>query len=1215
MKPFVSPRSLPAVPNDPIIKRRGLPRALLAFCAAVGFLPVGFAQWPNLPSAPLAVQAVGDPNILLTIDDSGSMASAFAPDSISDISTQAQWLSPRVNAMAYNPFETYVAPYSSLLDGSKLTASFTSAYMSGFDTSLGGAPVNLRTGYKVVYSFNPADTSFNTVPELYQSSYVGLATQAAFVYSFYTDLSPTNALPTPGVDTPTSFVRRTAIPASCTGPTAFTNNSCYIKVTIPTAHESNFATWYSFYKTRNLTVASSANIAFYGLDPKFRVSWQTLNTCTDFNSGSCNGYDNTARANKLRRLSDTTHKTSFFQYLARLPAAGGTPLRAAVERAGTFIKTTGIESPRANQLGVSETGPDSAPISACRGNYHVLLTDGVWNGTANSTNVGNADSTGRTLGDGTTTYIPAPPYSDANSNSVADLAFSQWATDAQPLISNSVAPFYDDPDVTTFSDPRNDPATWQHMNTFAIGLGLTGFLNGSGTAPDRLPIWGGSTFAGDFSALSAGTVSWPTTSDNSAGNVADLWHAAINGRGKFFSADTPSSISKAFRDILSRVAAANSSSGQVASSSRRIASGSLSFSVGYKTGDWVSTITASAVNSDGTLGAAVWSTDTTLTSDAPARNLFTWNAATGLARAFAWTAFTTAETTSLFGNDAEMLNYLRGDRSKESTKTVPNKFRQRKNLLGDVVGSELVASSQTDQGFEFLPAAAGGTSYRSFVSKKKSVAFVGANDGMLHAFSTAGTELFGYIPSSVLPKLKELPLSPLVWQPLVDGPLTLGDVYLGGAWKTILVGGLGGGGSGVFGLDVTGVTQTTGSGTFSASNVLFDVTDVEMGYSFSKPVIGRTSAGNWVAIWGNGYGGASKRAYLFVYDLTAKTLSKFDTGSGTALDPNGLGSPAGVEFSAGNIIAVYAGDYKGSMWKFTVTASGGFQPANSTTPFFLARDSANKAQPISAAPEVALHPAGGVMVLFGTGKFFETQDRSTRDVQTFYGVRDTGQTASSLRADLVAQTITAGLNLSSSTRAVSTNAVDYKTKRGWYLDFNTTIDVSSPSGERIIARPILLGDTVAFATYAPSVDACKGTGQGYLMLANVFVGGQPSPFLDLNGDGVINSSDRPATGDNYAGVKVADGGSLVSPVASLVGVQPPGVRGTPPAGQTCGRVGQIPCAAPDPPGCSQGLILKNGLCAAPSCQRGSLMVQSAGTAQCTFVADAKYPRWMELKWK
>ena len=136
------------------------------------------------------------------------------------------------------------------------------------------------------------------------------------------------------------------------------------------------------------------------------------------------------------------------------------------------------------------------------------------------------------------------------------------------------------------------------------------------------------------------------------------------------------------------------------------------------------------------------------------------------------------------------------------------------------------------------------------------------------------------------------------------------------------------------------------------------------------------------------------------------------------------------------------------------------------------------------------------------------------------------------------------------------------------------------------------------------------------MLANVFVGSQPSPFLDLNGDGVINSLDRPTTGDNYAGVKVAGAGSLVSPVASLVGVQPPGVRGTPPANQSCGLVGQLPCAGPIPaPGCSQGLILKNGRCAAAACQRGSVMVQSAGTAQCTFSAETKYPRWMELKWK
>lgn len=1192
-------------------------RAFLALCFAANCVSIAFAQWPNLPATPLSVQAVGDPNVLLTLDDSGSMASAYAPDSINNISTEARWMSARVNSMAYNPFELYVAPYSSTLTGAKLTASFTSAYMSGFDTSLGGAPVNLSTSYRPVFSFNPSDTTFNNVAELFQSSYIGgYAPQAAFIYSFYTDLSPTNTLPTPGVDTPTSFVRRTTLPASCPGPTAITNNSCYIKVTIPTAHRSNFAIWYSFYKTRNLAVASSTNIAFYELSPRYRVSWQTLTKCVNFNSADCQGYDNLTRANKLRRLDDVAHKTSFYQYLARLPANGNTPLRRATELAGEFIKRTGIESPRANQLGISETGPDSVPINACRANYHVLLTDGVWNGTPNTISVGNADATGRTLGDLTTAYVPRAPYTDSNTNSVADLAFSQWANDADTSLGNSVTRHYADPDTNTdYWDPKNDPATWQHMNTFAIGLGLGGFLAGQTTAAGVLPVWGGSTYAGDYPALKAGTQSWPTTVDGSEGNVADLWHAALNGRGEFFSADSPRAITEAFRGILARVASSTTSSGQVATSSRRVGAGSLSFSVAYKTGSWHSTITANNVNTDGTEGTVAWTTDSTLSSDSPARNLVTWQPSTGLARSFTWTAFSAAEQLSLFNNDQDMLNYLRGNRSNETTATTIKKFRQRKQLLGDVVGSEMIASAKTDQGFGFLPPLAGGSSYRSFVNAKKSVVFAGANDGMLHAFSATGTELFGYIPSSALPKIKSLSLSPLGWQPLVDGPLTLGDIYVGGAWKTVLVGGLGGGGSAVFGLDVTGVTQTSGSGTFTTSNVLFDVSDAEMGYSFSKPVIGRTAAGQWVAIWGNGYGGASRRAYLFVYNFTTSTLSKIDTGVGTAAEPNGLGSPAGVEFTAGNIVAVYAGDYRGNLWKFNLNASGAFDRANATTPFFQAKDGGGKIQPLTAAPEVALHPAGGVVVLFGTGKFFESQDRGTRDVHTFYSVRDTGQTTTTLRTELVAQTITAGTDLTSVNRAVSVNAVDYTTKRGWFLDFNTTIS-GGPSGERIIARPILLGDTAVFATYAPGLDACQGDGLGFLMVANIFVGGLVSPFLDVTGDGVVDARDQAATGNNISGIKISTPGTLTSPVATLVSVQPRGSRGTRPPSATCGALNQVPCAATEPrPGCEAGLTVKAGRCQPLACDRGGVILQAGATAQCGFSGEVKFPRWMELKWK
>ncbi len=1177
-----------------------------------------YAAWPNLPTTPLATQVVGDPNMLMTLDDSGSMSWAYAPDSISGTTNQVYFLSPRVNAMAYDPFDVYELPYDPAINGNRLTTSFTSAYMNGFHTARG--TVNLSTSYRPVSVLDP--NSSGSISYAAGPTATPFTAQAAFIYAFYNDLSPSNTLPAPGTD-PVTFVRRTTVPAGCPGLTGKTTASCYIKIVISgnSTHEQNFANWYSFYKTRNLAVASSANIAMYDLNPKFRVAWQTLSSCKGFNiSGSCKGWDGVAIANSLRPISNTTQKQNLYKFLSRLPASSNTPLRSAVQRAGTFITTTGIESPRANQLGLSESGPGSAPISACRANFHVLLTDGIWNNNESIT-VGNVDNTSvGSLPDGKA-YLPQSPYKDSNSNSIADLAFQQWANDAQTGLANSITPYYPDSSNKNYWDPRNDPATWQHMNTYAIGLGLNGFLNGTvdGTA-GYLPLWGGNMYAGDYNALAAGTVAWPKTQDNSAGNVADLWHAAINGRGVFFGADSPSAVKEAFRSIFARANNQVTSGGQVTGTSRRVSAGSQTFDVAYTPSDWYSTITAYGVYSDGTRGLSQWTTDATLLSDSPSRNLYTWDSSTGAARSFAWTSFTTTEKASFFGTtaipagDQDLLNYLRGNRSQESIK-----FRRRVQLLGDVVGSDLLASAKTDQGYQFLPSAAGGSSYAAFVNTKKSVIFVGANDGMLHGFSITGQELFGYFPGAVLTKLKDLAKSPLVRQPLVDGPLTLGDAYLGGAWKTLLIAGLGAGGKSVVGLDVTNITQSSGSGTFTASNILFEVTDADMGYSYAKPVVGRTAKGDWVAIWGNGYGGATGRAVLFVYNLTTKTLSKVDTGVGslTVGSENGLGSPVGVEFSSGNIVGVYAGDYQGNLWKFVLGSTGTFSAAAGSTPFFRATDAGGVRQPITAAPEALLHPAGGTIVLFGTGKFFESQDRTTRDVNTFYAVRDQGKTGMLTRSNLVAQTITAGTTAGSALRAMSTNTVDYSLKAGWFVDLATTLTSGGASGERVVAKPILLNDLTVFATYTPGENECEGAGTSYLMFVNAFTGGNQSPVFDSNGDGVIDNSDKPASGNNVAGMKVADaGGTLSSPIGSLVGLQPLGVKAPPAAGATCGTAGKPPCPGPNPPpGCSSGLIVKDGTCGTPFCQRGNVFVQAASTGACLISPEAKYPRWMELKWK
>ena len=1221
-------------------KRFFLPKPALASLARlVGFVflasglsnPVS-AAWPNLPSTPLALQNTSDPNLLLTLDDSGSMSWAYAPDSIAGNTVNTRFLSPKFNSMAYSAFDRYDAPFSPLLDGTRLTTTFGNAWHNGQHVARGS--VKLSTSYRPVSVMDPAVTAAPTYAAGPGSAWN--VAQPAFIYSFYNDLGSTGLLPAPGTDKAT-FVRLTAAPAGCAGLADTANDNCYIKVVIAgnTLHEQNFANWYSFYKTRNLSVASAANIAFYDLNPKYRVTWQALNTCKNFGNLACAGWSGAVTPGKLRPLEDVVHKTNFYNYLSRLPAANITPLRAAVLNAGTFIKGTGIESPRANQLGISESGPNGAPISTCRANYHVIMTDGIWNGGGTFT-VGNADNSGiGALPDGTP-YAAIAPFKDANANSIADIAFQQWATDAQPGaggLANDLIPYYRvkafpaNP-VADYWNPINDPATWQHINTFTIGLGLNKYLTGTIDATvGYLPLWGGSTFAGDYGLMSAGTQNWPVTKDDSLGNVADLWHAAINGRGDFFGADSPNDIRDAFRSILARISSSASSAGQSAVSSRRVGTGSLSFNASFKTPEWYGTITARNVYSDGTEGAVQWTSDTTLVSDSPSRSLFTWDPVNNGGRAFVWSSFTAAEKLSYFGTtfvptgDSDLLDYLRGNRTKETTK-----FRPRTRLLGDIIGSELVGSSKIDKGFFSLSAADGGLSYAAFVNGKKSAIFVGANDGILHGFDKAGTELFGYFPGAVLPKIKELAKPPLVHAPLVDGPLSLGDAYLGGSWKTLLIGGLGAGGKSVFGLDVTNVTQTSGSGTFSASNVLFEINDPDMGYSFAKPFIGRTKKGDWIAVWGNGYGSTSATAVLFVYNLTTKALSKIPTnvGSTTVGSENGLSSPVGLEYLSGNIVAIYAGDYRGNVWRFDLnTTSGAFALPTGGTPFFKATNASLVPQPITAAIEVARHPAGGAIVLIGTGKFFESEDRSNRNVQSFYAVRDIGQTGTVTRANLRAQTITEGSTLESAKRVVSATPVDYTAYSGWYLDFATTYG-GSASGERIVSQPVQIGDAIAVSTYAPGLNACVGAGAGYAMFLNIFNGGFVSPFLDSNGDGVVNSADKNAAGQFYSGVKMAGDGGLSSPSPTFVGIQPPGSSIPAAAGQSCGVENYVPCdgvtaqpsGAIPPKGCLAGLIVKDGLCKKPACKPGNVRIASGpGTTTCGSSEDFKYPRWMELQWK
>ncbi len=317
--------------------------------------------------------------------------------------------------------------------------------------------------------------------------------------------------------------------------------------------------------------------------------------------------------------------------------------------------------------------------------------------------------------------------------------------------------------------------------------------------------------------------------------------------------------------------------------------------------------------------------------------------------------------------------------------------------------------------------------------------YVGANDGMLHAINAeTGVEKFAYVPGKAVNLLADLKNPNYSHRYYVDGSPTTGDVFYNSAWHTVLVGGLNGGGQGLYALDVTNPASINTESDV-ASKVLWEFTDVntaasgapngdsDLGYTYSRPSVVRLNTGVWAAVFGNGYnntapdGTASStgNAVLYLVNIeTGRLIMKLDTGVGMSADPLGINRPNGLSTVAPvdrdgdyKVDFVYAGDLFGNVWKFDVSGSStsnwsvaysGSATSSSTyakryngQPIFTARfdpSSAATTQPITSRPQVIRHPAGadGFLVLFGTGKYIEVGDNSPtgQTTQTFYGVWD-----------------------------------------------------------------------------------------------------------------------------------------------------------------------------------------------------------------------------------
>jgi type IV pilus assembly protein PilY1 len=450
------------------------------------------------------------------------------------------------------------------------------------------------------------------------------------------------------------------------------------------------------------------------------------------------------------------------------------------------------------------------------------------------------------------------------------------------------------------------------------------------------------------------------------------------------------------------------------------------------------------------------------------------------------------------------LDYLRGGRTRELGQP-GGVFRRRAGVLGDAINSAPVYVGPASPAIQ----GAGYGAFHERTRQRRAAVYVGANDGMLHAFDAAdGSELFAYVPNALLADLNQLTNPAYLHRPYADGSPGTGEAFFNGNWKTVLVSGMGGGAQGVFALDVTNPADFAGG-----AGALWEFTDRDdpaMGNLSAPPLIAKFKTGTalgvpqtrYFAVVASGLNNyaddgqrrfvADGRAALFLLALDKPasvawklglnyyklTLPLPDSGSSMA---NGLTTPALVYSAEGVVRIAYAADLQGNLWRLDFSGDApwpaAFGAAASARPLFVARDGAGARQPVTQSPRVVFAPDGGYLVLFGTGKLLEESDTLPANFtqQSFYAVHDPAADArgpSIGRRDLAARTLS-GAPDSAAGYTVTGPEFVYRAseaggKKGWYLDFPHP----ALSGERSVSAAVVNGGNLFFNSVVLGADAC-----------------------------------------------------------------------------------------------------------------------------------------------
>ncbi len=878
----------------------------------------------------------------------------------------------------------------------------------------------------------------------------------------------------------------------------------------------NFSNWFQYHRRRHQSVRYSLGESVHSLNGMY-ADYTTVNDAAA-NSLPNDGVNDAVMKDTTDRAADGDFEAlleEIYHGYDDTPASNESPMRAALADVGSQLQRT----------------DDNAPVQyECQKNYALLYTDGF---------TSDLDYTWA----GGTDNAAGEPFADTYSSTLADVAYG--------LRTGNLRPDLPDGQVSIPTTCSDDAVTGMdrlklgcddvnpHLNTFAVHLG------GSGT------VYGTSHTSVDDAFASP--PSWPDVNDDSASTTVqldDLYHATVDGLGEIFSSYLPDTIASYINTSLQDASVQQGSAAAVAFNSASVGSDSRIFSASFNASNWSGRLIARELNSangrltvgdDGSFLQTIdWEAGDVLTNDMAVsdRNLVTWNGSAGVA--FTWANLTDSQKNDLKagGTDAEgqeRLAYHQGVRSLEGSK-----YRTRASLLGDIVYSAPVMVSQPRMGWPDVdPFGDTGERYSHFradhVDRAPTV-YVGANDGMLHAFNATldanfgGQERFAYIPGLVFDEATDAGLSYLT-EPdyehryYVDLSPAVSDAYFdsgsGDAWHTVLIGGLRAGGKGLFALDITDPVSLQGIN--APDLALWEFTDDRLGLVTEPVNIALVPWGNnnyeWVVIVGNGYNATTETTGLFLLKLeggldgvwTEDTDYQYIELAGAG--SHGLTSDVRlVDLDDDRVIdRIYAGDLEGNLWVLVPNNqndwASAYKQGNDPKPLF----TADSGQAITAAPMVVRNPytADGddpnLLVLFGTGQYLTSADLVDTSLQSFYGVWDNGSKELE-RADLLAREIAEssaehGLirNLSSEDLVWGSGNSGYM---GWYLDFDTK------AGERVIQTPQVRNRTIIFNTTIPAEDdPCGSAGSSFRMFVDLDGTDPDRAVFDLNADRQVNNDD------------------------------------------------------------------------------------------------------------